>query len=1133
MRRTLVLLAVALFISAMANAQPYLAPGMLNVPAEKPKVTFYDVQRAFENYWQDRTPSPNEEENAEEGGYQQFKRWEAFMEQRTFPTGILPSPEILYNEFNKYKAAKKNSTPEITSANWSFIGPHVIPSSGGGSGRINCMIISPADTNTIWVGAACGGLWKTTDGGNTWTTNTDLLPSLSISDIVIDPTNPSIMYLATGDKYGIYYQYEVWGHYSAGVLKSTDGGATWFQTGLNYTLENNTIIQRLIHDSTSPNTLYAATNVGIYKTTDGGANWTNIRAGKYYDIEFKPDNHAIVYASDSIGFLRSTNSGGSFNYIAGINATGRSTIAVTPANPNVVYVWAVGGGFNYSNNAGVSFTPRANPSSQAGPYGYYDYVLDVSPVNENILFAGGLETARSTNGGTSWTTVSDWSNYSATNYVHADNHDLKFMPGSSTIIFSANDGGLFKSTNQGNTWTDLSGGIDIKQYYRITCSALTPYLMFAGAQDNGTDKITGLNTAEQVMGADGEDCLIDYTDDNIVFASSQGGNFYKSTDGGNSFYGINIGSGGDWTTPIIMDANNHNIMYSGYQSIYKSTDNGENWNVLPGSFDGTDFYSLEISNSNSQVIYAATFGNIYRTTNGGNTWTNITGSLPVGGAAISGIAINGSDPNIAWVTFSGFYSGQKVYMTVNGGSSWTNISGTLPNIPVNCVEYQNGSNDIVYIGTDLGMFYMDATMNDWVSYNTDLPNVIINDLEITYAISKIRAGTFGRGIWESDLQSSTLMALDAGVASILSPTGSSCDSIVNPIVRIRNFGVDTLISVDIHYYLDSQPETIYNWVGSLPSLGSDDIVLPTFGVAGGTHSFTAYTTDPNAGVDMNAANDDRTSSFDILTNPTGIPAPVTEGFVSVVFPPVSWTLENSSSLWGRSNTVGGYSLSTNSAFANFWSIQSGTDKIISANLDFANMIAPIVLTFDVAYAPFSATSYIDSLGIDVVTDCDPNNPIRVYTKGGLQLATAPVQASQFTPNASQWRTDTVDLSAFAGAEVAHIRFLAISGYGNYCYVDNINLRDGTTNVIDLFDGKPNVILYPNPASEILSVDATSLKGPVTINVYDIAGKEVPLIQGSSYSAKRFALNISNLTAGMYFVKITSDDGVSVQKVLVR
>jgi photosystem II stability/assembly factor-like uncharacterized protein len=649
---------------------------------------------------------------------------------------------------------------------------------------------------------------------------------------------------------------------------------------------------------------------------------------------------------------------------------------------------------------------------------------------------------------------------------------------------------------------------------------LTAYLIYAGAQDNGSDKITGLNTAVRVNGADGEDCLVDYSDDNIVFVSSQGGNFYRSSDAGNSFSGISIGSGGDWTTPIIMDANNHNIMYAGYSNVWKSANNGSTWSALPGTFDGTSIYSLEISSSNSQYIYAATFGHIYQTTNGGTTWTDRTGTLPVASAAISGIAINGSNPDNIWVTFSGFVNGQKVYTSTDGGATWANISGTLPNIPANCVEYQNGSNDIVYAGTDLGVFYMDATMNDWTSYNTGLPNVVIDQLEINYPTSKIRAATYGRGIWESDLQTSTLMALDAGVSVIISPSGNSCDTMYTPDVRIRNYGLDTLHSAVLHYYLDANPETLYNWNGTLVSLATADIILPSFILTGGSHTFTAYTTAPNASTDMNSANDAHASSFSVLANPTGLPAPVTEGFVSSTFPPAPWTLENSSNLWSRSTTVGGYSLSTNSAVADCYHISSGEDKIISANLDFTSMPAPITLTFDVAYAVYPG--YTDTLAIDVVSDCAPSLPLIVYANGGNNLATAPTTSNVFAPTSTQWRTDTVHLDFLAGTDVQHIRFLARSGYGNQIYVDNINLRDGSVNVNSIKENPSSIILYPNPASGILNVEVSGLQ-QASVEIYDAVGNHISSIN-KNISSERFSLNISNLSNGIYFLNIKTGVG---------
>lgn len=743
-----------------ANAQQLNQQNMPG-PAAK-RATFWDVENAFNEYWKDKDGSETEEENADDGEYEQFKRWEAFAKQRTFPSGEFPSPDALYKEYNKYKQSGNfQKGVNAQSSAWTFVGPHVIPTASGGSGRLNCMAFDPTNQNTIWVGAACGGLWKSTNGGLSWSSNTDLLPALSISEIVFDPSNPQVMYIATGDKYGIYYNYETWGQYSAGILKSTDGGVTWNSTG--FPITNKTVIQRLILDSLNTSTLFAATLGGIYKSTDGGTTWTAKKTGKFYDIEFHPTNHSILYAGDSAKVYKTADGGTNWTATS-VTSSGRNSIAVTRSFPNAVYVWA-SNGLYYSRNSGSTFTFRSNPSGNCTPYGYYDMVLEVSPLDTNILIAGGMEIARSTNGGTSWTKVSNWNNYPSPSYVHGDSHAFAFAPGSSTTIFVCNDGGIFKTSNQCTSWSDLSAGIDIKQYYRMSSSFLTPTLIYGGAQDNGTDKIMGLNTATRVYGADGEDCLVDFTDDNIVFVSTQMGHFYRSSDAGVSFTSTGV-VGCDWTSPIVMDPNNHNNMYMGGSSIIKSIDNGVTWNYLSGSFDGTCMYSLEVAPSNSNYVYAATFGHIYRTTDAGTTWNNITGTLPVSSAAISGITINSTNPDMVWVTFSGFSAGKKVFYSSNGGAAWTNISGTLPNIPVNCIEYQAGSNDIVYIGTDMGVFGIDASLTDWASYNFGMPNVIIDELEIYPPTNKLRAATFGRGIWEIDLKTDLLSGVaDAGPQS--------------------------------------------------------------------------------------------------------------------------------------------------------------------------------------------------------------------------------------------------------------------------------------------------------------------------------------------------------------------------------
>ena len=755
MKKSLLLILIAVIISLFsANAQSLLIQGVNTSPKTQPN--FYDVQKTFNEDWGKKSYDKKDKEEDKDGEWQQLKRWEWFTEQRVFPSGNFFDPEILVKEYSKYKTEHANKKSiEDRSANWQFIGPHTIPSDGGGAGRINCMAFDPNNPNTLFIGAACGGLWKSTDGGNTWSSNTDLLPALSISEIVINPLNTNVMYIATGDKFGTGWG----GNYSAGLMKSINGGATWNTTSLNYTQQQTRILQRVLINPQNPTILIVACDDGIYRSNDAAATWTNVQAGQFFDIEFNSAYPSIIYASGINGFYYSSDSGLTWNLIsATLCSGGRSCISVTPANSNVIYLWCNNGDLKKSTDGGNSWSLMTSPSVLVTDLDYYGKIITVSPTDANEVYVGGQIIAKSTDGGSTWNTKSVWYPWNAANYAHADNHSISFLPGGNgSTIFSCNDGGIFKTTNGGNTWFDLSNGLDIKQYYRIGCSALDPNLIFAGAQDNGTDRFNG-QIADNVFKGDGMECLVDYTDNNIVYASVYEGSFIKSTDGGNTFPSSCSPSGvtGAWVTPMVMHPTNPQILFGGYQDVYKSLDGGNSWNTISTNIDNGSFLNVvAISPSNPNYIYVASSGHIFRTNNGGTNWNNITQNLPVNNAAITGIAINSVNPDKVWVTFSGYSNGDKVFKTTDGGLTWANISGTLPNIPVNCIVYQNGNNDVLYIGTDFGVFYRNLNMNDWVSFNTGLPNVIIDELEIQYTAGKLRAATYGRGIWESDLNTMT------------------------------------------------------------------------------------------------------------------------------------------------------------------------------------------------------------------------------------------------------------------------------------------------------------------------------------------------------------------------------------------
>ena len=259
---------------------------------------------------------------------------------------------------------------------------------------------------------------------------------------------------------------------------------------------------------------------------------------------------------------------------------------------------------------------------------------------------------------------------------------------------------------------------------------------------------------DAVIGGDGMECIIDYTDENIMYGSIYYGDIRKSTNGGNSFSSIAPSNNGSWVTPYILDKTDPNIIYAGYDELYKSTDGGSSWNIITNNeTGGSRMDQIDISKSNSDIILFSENANLFKTADGGLSWSDLSSSSSLPNKTITGILIHPVNPNRIWLSFSGYSSAEKVYFSDDGGSSWLNISGSLPNVPANCIVLNEiDSLETIYLGTDLGVFTKDSTSN-WSNINNiSLPNVIVSELEIQYSSNKLFAATFGRGLWSFDLQ---------------------------------------------------------------------------------------------------------------------------------------------------------------------------------------------------------------------------------------------------------------------------------------------------------------------------------------------------------------------------------------------
>ncbi|MFA4852385.1 MAG: T9SS type A sorting domain-containing protein [Bacteroidales bacterium] len=753
MKKNILYIVMLLFASGFTHSfsQPWMRTPFLK--KDKSTANFYDIQKAFYSYWGDRKFVKGK-------GYMQFKRWENLMKSKVFPVGTLPDPLKSWKEYNTFMSAYSSSKDKnlLTSANWVPLGiTNWTNGNSGynpGNGRLNTVTVDPANPNVIFVASPSGGVWKSNDGGSTWNTTYDNQPLLGASAIAIDPSNSNIIYIGTGDR-------DSWDNKSIGILKSTDGGATWTTTGLSYTASYNSINKILINPL-KPTVINVATSDGIYKSTDAGNTFTQVYSGgKVTNILYRSGDTTVVYGSGDF-FLRSVDGGlNFFNNSAGLPSNApRVEMAVTPANANCIYIVASApdetfGGLYKSTNAGSTFntqstTPNimgysADGSDDAG-MAWYDLAIAVSPTDANEVIVGGINVWKSMNGGVDWTPSSIWYWGSGYGYTHADIHFLGFY---GNRLYCGSDGGVFYSDDYGMTWNDISGGLGITQFYRLAGADNYPDLLLGGAQDNGSNiYLNGSWT--HVFGGDGQEGVVDFTNSNTLYVSCQNGYIIKSTDGGSNFADVSADSTGTWTTPYLIHPSDHNLLFAGYADIYKSTDGASTWNKISDNLtNGNSVEQLAVTPSNPDYIYASESNNLYKTNDGGATWSSSAISSLL---YITGITVDETNPQKIWVSATSYYS-DKVYYSKNGGLTFTDVTGNLTNLGFNCIIHQKGTHNGLYLGTDNGVFYTDSILGNWIPFNTGMPNVIIKDFEINYPSGKIRAATYGRGIWESNMYS--------------------------------------------------------------------------------------------------------------------------------------------------------------------------------------------------------------------------------------------------------------------------------------------------------------------------------------------------------------------------------------------
>jgi photosystem II stability/assembly factor-like uncharacterized protein len=1118
-----ILIILFTFCCLFSNAQVGSGtPWMKNLKQSKSNpLTFKEIVDAGNAYWKTR------DKDAKGSGYKPFKRWESFWQNYVNADGFLPTSQELWEVWdakNSKKSQRRSTAVRIDESNWESMGPTDFlnrNTNNANLGRVNTIIVNPSNSNVIYVGSPAGGIWKSTDAGATYIPLTDHLPQIGVSGIAIDTNNTDILYIATGDD-------DYYSSTSVGVWKSTDAGANWQQTGLN---PSNTPYRtsEIYINPTNSNMLWVATSDGIFKSTNGGDSWENKQSGSFRDLKVKPSDPNIIYGTTDDKFYKSTDAGETFTHITdGLPIlSGRLFIDITPANNNLVYMVASNTDNTYqgiykSLDSGTTFTQMENTTNIfEGNQSWYDLAIGVSNTNENEIYVGCLNVWKSSDGGDSFSQLNQW--YSRTDsYTHADIH---FIRAFNNGIFVGSDGGIFESIDAGNTFSDLSPGLGISQFYRISVSKQDSNKIAGGLQDNG-----GFGRDEQwsnYHGGDGMEGVIDPNNDNIYYGFSQNGgslniNTTSGQNGGTAGYGPPYDEIGNWITPLSI--NKDSELYAGYSSVY-NFDSG-NWTKVSDTFEA-NIEVLELDPINSDIMYVSFGSKLHKSLDHGVTFSLIQDFT----SNITSIEVNNNDNSIVYFTTSG--GSGKVYISTDQGTNFTEITGTLPNVTKNIIKHQPLSpTNALYLGTSLGVFRYDDLTNDWGLYETNLPNTDVRDLSINTVDYNITAGTHGRGIWRSDLQAEALAPNDIQLIAVENLTSMQINcGAISPKLRVLNNGQNSINNVDITYSFDGVNETPLTWTGTIGSQATAVLDLVDITLAAGFHTLSVTTTTNN---DYFTHNNSAEITF--YVNETG-----ETGVVN--------TFENSSDelivvnegedVWQRGIPTGAL-LNTAASGTNVYGTNlsgnyadNSKGYLTSKCYDLTTIANPVLkfqmafyleTNYDVAYVQYSTNQGVDweVLG----TSADSN-----WYNSSLNECNNCV-GGQWTGTDTNLKEYSYDLAAFSSQSNMIFRMVFHSdSYINLegVVIDDL-LVDGT--VLDADNFQINQIsVYPNPSKDVFYVKLNN-STPFDIRVTDITGKVV-YTKKQINATTPFPLQMETYSSGIYFLQIRANNQLTTRKLVLN
>ena len=672
---------------------------------------------------------------------------------------------------------------------WTELGPAPTGDADMYVGRVSALACSPSDPNTYFAGGADGGVWRTTNGGISWTPLTDHMPTSSIGALAIDPTDENVIYAGTGEA-----NYANHCRYGLGLYKSTDGGDTWTQ------LAEETFAGRcfskIVVNPFNPQTLYASITraggfpelaaakghpgatgpLGVFRSDDGGVTWVQLTNGlpnlSATDLTMYPGDPDILYAGigrifghPDNGIYKTTDGGASWTKLTGgglpTDTAGRISVAVAPSDPSRVYTlitepcdeWGGGAytmGAYRSDDAGATWVTLPIGNMLQATYGWYLSVITVNPTNPNTVVMGGLNLRRSRLAGDTWYTITP---------PHVDMHALAWD--AAGRLLCGNDGGVHRTANLGNAWTALNDGLGVIQFYAgLSTHPTDEHIMLGGTQDNGSNlRPEDSIVWRQVFGGDGGWTQIDQTAPNRMFIEYQGSNhLFRSTDGGNSFqsssYGINSADRNCFLPPYLIDPANPNRMLFGTHRVYESLNGADSWTAISGDLsDGSGaIRTLAIAPSDSNVVYAATNdGNVLVSFDGGANFELILDDVPGWPRVTREIFVDPTDPLRMYLAVAHFGEAQ-IRRTTDAGQTWENLDATLPDLPVNTVALDGrGLRPVIYAGNDAGVYQSVDDGDSWHRFGQGFPNAAVIDLRLDLERGRLIAVTQGRGAWRAPI----------------------------------------------------------------------------------------------------------------------------------------------------------------------------------------------------------------------------------------------------------------------------------------------------------------------------------------------------------------------------------------------